>query len=102
MPEDIPLRVIVRRLRKDVDSLLALFVDLNNTLQAKVLVGLTLSELRASTVNSLKQTRVIVLGDANGNNGIFKYDAADVNVDNGSDTIIDGSARHWVREQGLI
>lgn len=102
MPEDIPLRVVVRRLRRDVDALLAVLIQINNTLQSKVLVGLTLAELRAATITSLQQTRVIVLGDSNGNNGIFKYDAADVNVDNGTDVIIDGSARHWVREQGLI
>lgn len=102
MPEDIALRVVVRRLRKDVDAMLSLLVELNNTLQSKVLLSLSLAELRAATLTTLRQTSVIVIGDANGNNGIFKYDPISVDSDNGADTIIDSSARRWTRAQGLI
>ncbi len=102
MAADIPLRFLFERLRKDFDNVSLLLVTAVNALDATAIVMRTLAEMLVATVNSLPQSTVLVIGDSNGNNGIFTYDSTSNATHNGYDVIVDASGRRWIRKQGIV
>lgn len=102
MPEDLPLRFLFHRLRKDFDNVSAILVTAMNALDESAIVVRTLDQMLVATVATLPQSSVLVMGDSNGNNGIFGYDPLSSKVHNGYDCIVDASGRRWLRKQGIV
>lgn len=102
MAADIPLRALYARLRHDFDNISLLLTNAINGLDASAVVVRTLAQMLAATTTSLPQSTVLVIGDANGNNGLFAYDSTSNAIHNGYDCIVDADGRRWIRKQGVI
>lgn len=85
---------------------LSAFTVLTSSLQTSgpangVVLLSTMSDLRTATANTLRGTDVYVRGYNSGSNrggGLFKYESANTNADDGGIVVVDGSSRRWVRQ----
>lgn len=102
MPEDLPLRFLFSRLRKDFDNVSTVLTNAIAALDESAIVVRTLDQMLLATAATLPQSTVLVIGDANGNNGIFSYNPASNATHNGFDVIVDAENRRWIRQQGTV
>jgi hypothetical protein len=58
---------------------------------------LTLAGLRAADNVTLQAGSVFVFADINGDPGVFYYDAASTDADDGLTVVVDAAARRWLR-----
>lgn len=96
---DVPLRIIVGRLRATVNALAFQVGIISQTVTSGITFVDDLTQFRAHNLVTLPSTSVILSQDAQGDAGIFRVDPFDANPnDDGINRVIDASGRHWIRQ----